>query len=330
VILCNKSRILFFAKLSVSVGLIVYIGWILDWERAVRTIGDADQLLLLTVPCFLLARVGVAAFRWRLVLADSDVALSCWRAYTGYLVGAFYNVVLPGVTGGDTIRIGRCARQTKCALGTATASVLVERISGLFALWSIAFSVYLFFPETTSSLLATGEISLVKVVAAVGIVLMVAMVLARRLWLRWLPNENAGGVWRFVRSVIEALGILRGRTLGATFALSTLFQAADILVTFLLSRAIGLTVPLTAFFATVPLVYLAVVLPISLGGLGIREGVLTFLLTRFDVAPSDAVALSFLVYLNHVVIGSLGGVVQLVEAVAGKEISKVLSDTNYV
>jgi len=245
-------------------------------------------------------------------------------------VGAFYNVVLPGVTGGDAIRIGRCTRQTKCALGTATASVLVERISGLFALWGIALLVYLFSPETMSSLLATGETALVKVVAAVGIILMVAMVLARRLWLRWLPNENTGRVWRFVRSVIQALGILRGWTLGATFALSTLFQVADILVTFLLSRAIGLSVPLVAFFAIVPLVYLAVALPISLGGLGVREGMLAFLLARFDVAPSDAVALSFLVYLNHVMIGSLGGGVQLVETFAGKVTGKVLGDTNYV
>ena len=126
--LCRKNKVPFLAKLCVSLGLVITLGWIVDWERAARTIGEADRLPLSTVPLLLLARLVAAAFRWRLILADSQVALSFGQAYTGYVVGAFYSVLFPGVTGGDVVRIGRCARQTGCQLGTATASVLLERI----------------------------------------------------------------------------------------------------------------------------------------------------------------------------------------------------------
>jgi len=322
---------LFFVKLSVSLGLIVYLGWIVDWKQAVKTISEADKLLLLIVPFLLLARLGAAAFRWRLILADNKVAFSFWNAYTAYLVGAFYNVLLPGVTGGDAVRIERCVRQTKCRLGTATTSVLLERTGGLFTVLSIALFVYLLFPATLSSLLITEETSVVKTAATIGIILVAAMVFGRRVWLKWLPHEDARGILGFIRSAVQTLINLRGRTLGVVFILTLLFQSTDIVVAFLLAQAIGLTVPLIEFFAIIPLVYLVTFLPISLGGLGVREGILVFLLARFGVATSDAVTLSFLVYLGLVVVAGLGGLIQLIESLAdNKKVSNVVDKTKIV
>ena len=53
----------------------------------------------------------------------------------------------------------------------------------------------------------------------------------------------------------------------------------------------------------------------ELGGLGVREGTLAFLLALFGVNPSDAVTLSFLVYLTRVVVGVFGGIWQLLESI---------------
>lgn len=323
-----KKSTIFFIKLSVSLGLIVYLGWIVDWKQAVKTISDADKLLLLIVPFLLLASLGAAAFRWRLILADNKVALSFWDAYTDYLVVMFYNVLLPGVTGGDVVRTARCVRQTKCKLGTATASVLLERTIGLFTVLSIALFVYLLFPATLSSLLTTEETSVVKTAATIGIILVAVMVLGRRVWLRWLPHEDAEGILGFIRSAMQTLIILKGRTLGVVFILTLLFQSTHIVVAFLLSQAIGLAVPLTEFFAIIPLVYLVTFLPISLGGLGVREGMLVFLLAQFNVATTDAVTLSFLIYLNPVVVGSLGGILQLKEALSNRKVESAVKVDN--
>lgn len=326
----TKSRVLFFVKLGVSLGLVSCLGWIVNWEQAAKTVSKADKFLLLLAPCLILVRLGAAACRWRLILADSEVTFSFRQAYTGYLVGAFYSILLPGVTGGDAVRIGRCVRQARCQLGTATASVLLERIGGIFALLSLALSACLLFPAALSSLLAAEDTSAVTIVATVGIIFVVATMSARRVWLNWLPHEDAGRAWRFVRSAMQTMSILRERTVGAVFILSLLFQAMDILATFLLSRALGLTVPLPVFFAVIPLVYLAICLPISLGGLGVREGTLVLLLSQFGVAASDAVTLSFLVYLNHIMIGSLGGLAQLVEVLSSREANRVVGNTKYV
>ena len=85
-----------------------------------------------------------------------------------------------------------------------------------------------------------------------------------------------------------------------------------------LLKAIGLSLPLRAFFAVVPMVYLATLLPISLGGLGVREGALVFLLARLGVPTSSAVTLSFLIYLNQVFLGMLGGSLQLARLLSSR------------
>ncbi|MBW2532892.1 MAG: hypothetical protein JRI55_15475 [Deltaproteobacteria bacterium] len=53
-------------------------------------------------------------------------------------------------------------------------------------------------------------------------------------------------------------------------------------------------------------------LPISLGGLGVREGVIVYFFVGLGVATSDAVSLSFVVYFNRILVALIGGAVQAV------------------
>lgn len=308
----NKS-VLFFVRMSISVGLLSYLLWIIDWDRAIKTLEQANKLLLLTAPFCLLAGYVISSSRWVLVLADSKVKFSFRQAYTGYLLGAFYNIFLPGVMGGDVVRISLCARTAGVDLGTAVTSVMLERSAGVFALLSFLFLVCLLFPESLASAVPIKSTSIVIMLVAIMITVMAVVVFGRRVLVMRQGEKYTRGIWAFINSGIRALVSLRGRTLVFVLLLSALFQAADIIATFLLATAIGLTLSPMVFFAVLPLVYLATVIPISLGGLGVREGTLVLLLAHFNVRSLDAVTLSFLVYLNRAVIGGLGGFVQLAE-----------------
>lgn len=312
----KKRGLLFFCKSGVSIGLIAYLVWLIDWQRVGTILIGSNKLFLLLVPLFLLIRLCFATWRWQLILADSQAKFPFWQAYTSYMVGAFYNVFLPGVTGGDVIRIGRCVRRTGCPLGTATASVLLERVSGVFALLSIALSTYIIVPGTLSSLLMPENKSSVTAIAAIGICMLAIITIGRRYWLKWLPLHKNTGFWGFIVSGMRAFCTLRNHTLVLILIFSIFFQAMDIVIIFLLSQMIRLSVPLSVYFAVVPLVYLAIMLPISLGGLGVREGSMTFLLAQFGVPTSDAVTLSFLVYVSRFVTAGSGGMIQLFETLA--------------
>lgn len=315
----RKKKLIFIIKLTISLGLIIYLTWLVDWGRVGEILKEVDKTFLFGILAVALFRLIFAAFRWQLILLDNQVVLSFWFAYASYLVGSFYNIFLPGVTGGDVIRAGRCIQRTQCAWGTATVSVILERISGMLATLLIAFVTYVCFPITVSSLIVIETNSLVTVISALGLFVMLALTLGRRKWLKWLPSQHLKGIKGFMVSGLRTFGVLQAHTLVLILLLSVLFQGLDIVVTFLLSRAIGINLSLLVFFAIIPLVYVAIVLPISLGGLGVREGILTFLLAQFGVATSDAVMLSFLVYITHVIIASLGGIVQFIETFTGQQ-----------
>ena len=308
-----NNSVLFFVRMSISVGLLSYLLWIIEWDQAIKTLEQANKLLLLTAPFCLLTGYVISSSRWLLVLADSKVNFSFKQAYKGYLFGAFYSLFLPGVMGGDAVRIALCSKTTGGDLGTAVTSVMVERTAGVFALLSFLFFVCLLFPESLASAVPIKSTSIVIMLVAIMVTAMTVLVLGRRVLVMRHGQKSTRGISTFIHSGIRALVSLRGRTLGLVLLLSALFQATDIIATFLLARAIGLTLSLKVFFAVLPLVYLATVIPISLGGLGVREGTLVLLLAHFNVRSLDAVTLSFLIYLNRVVIGGLGGFVQLAE-----------------
>lgn len=315
----QKSRWIFVIKLAISLGLIIYLTWLIDWERAGKILKEVDKIFLFGILLVALFRLIFATFRWQRILSDNQVVLSFGFAYASYLIGSFYNIFLPGVTGGDIIRAGRCIQRTQCVWGTATATVILERISGMVATLLIAFVTYLCFPNTLPSLIVIETNSLVTVISALGLFVMLVLILGRRKWLKWLPSQNLKGIKGFMVSGLRTFGVLQAHTLVLILLLSVLFQGLDIVITFLLSQAIGLNLPLLVFFAIIPLIYIAIILPISLGGLGIREGMLTFLLAQFGVTTSDAVMLSFLVYFIHVIIASLGGIVQFLETFTGQQ-----------
>ena len=79
----------------------------------------------------------------------------------------------------------------------------------------------------------------------------------------------------------------------------------------LVARALGIHVPLAYFFLFVPLLAVIVSLPISLNGIGVREGAGVVLFGLVGVAHSMAFTLQFTTYLVALAVSLIGGVVFL-------------------
>jgi len=84
-----------------------------------------------------------------------------------------------------------------------------------------------------------------------------------------------------------------------------------------LARALGVEQPLSVWFSVVPLVALAAVLPISIGGFGIRENATAFLLAEQGVPVDRAVGVALLWGLSQLAIGLIGGVLFLLDRSRG-------------
>jgi uncharacterized membrane protein YbhN (UPF0104 family) len=228
-----------------------------------------------------------------------------------YLIGNFYSVLLPGVLGGDVVRAALGRTKTGGTAATVLASVVIERGLGLWGVTLIgafgAFAIVLQMPLSFDIALL-----LLSPLMAVGIPLVfwLAYVLASRVGRAkkglGLVGKGIEMVQQFARCVHELPTGLTMRTL----LFSTAFQASEIFIYVYFGHVMQIDVPFAFYLFVIPLVYLATVLPISLGGIGVREGVLVWFLGIAGISASEGVLLAFLVYMNRVLVGAIGGGVQ--------------------
>ncbi len=272
---------------------------ILDALRQVR-------LAWLAVGAALIAlSLVVRAYRWHLVLHGVGSSIRLGRLVELYLVGSFFNAFLPSGLGGDVVRAAEAAQNVEASVAVGT--VLVDRLSGLLALFAMALVALPFRPAGFPSNLAwtIGAVCVVGLI--VGFVLVDGSLLhAVTQRLPFLQQLGGGFFERLARTVDSC----RRPALAGALLVSVVFNLMQIGWWAATGRALGLSVPLGYYLLIVPLMSLALLVP-SIGGLGVRESLAPLLFSGAGVAPEQAVALTLLVFGLERVASLLGAPVYL-------------------
>jgi uncharacterized protein (TIRG00374 family) len=309
----EKKHSLRLLQAAISIAIVYYLLQLVDWQAVEQLLVSGILPRLWPGPLILLLGLLLAAERWRAVLGFFGLGLRRGEAFMLYLIGNFYSVLLPGVLGGDVVRAAMCRTKTGGTAATVLASVGIERGLGLWGVTLIgtfgALAVVLQMPVSFDV-----AALLLSPLMAVGIPLVV--------WLAYVAANRVGPLKTGTGLVGKAMDMVRqfaGRVrefpaglAARTLLFSTAFQASEIFIYFYFGHVMQIDVPFFFYLFVIPLVYLATVLPISLGGIGVREGVLVWFLSIAGIPASDAVLLAFLVYLNRVLVGVIGGGVQAV------------------
>ena len=298
------------------------------WWRAVRIVASAVMLALLlprmhlgallppghhgdTVTYLLLALlttlggIVLSAWRWQRVLAVFDASARLPNLVSHYLAGQFVGNFLPSTIGGDVLRVSRLTNSSTVPGTSVFASVVIERLTGWIVLPLLTLAGLLLSP----SLLGLGMASRLALALSLGtLVLLAAIVYAagsRRMAGRFAANE---GWTRFIGAVHLGIDSLRRRPQAAAgiMAVATIYQLSPILVAWFATRALGLHLPMVALLAFTPVVAIAQVLPLSLNGLGLREGALVLFLGPLGVSAGQAVAVGLIIYAATLAVSLLG------------------------
>jgi hypothetical protein len=245
----------------------------------------------------------VAAWRWQRVLAVYDAHVPLRTLYKHHLAGQFVGNALPSTVGGDVLRISRCSKDTG-STEVAFASVVIERLTGFVALPVLTFIGFAASPE----LFDTSR-SWIAVVIALGTLLVLGAILllaaSPRLAGRFVHRAN----WtRFIGIVHVGVDRLRRdpRDAAGALAAAVAYQMSVVAAVYCAVHTIGLTIPNGVVLAYIPAVAMVQVLPISVGGLGVREGMLALLLHPLGVPTGQAVALGLLWYAMTLVVSLAG------------------------
>ncbi len=253
-----------------------------------------------------LAVQAFAGFRWARLARPLGFEFSVPSFVMRFYEGSFFSLCLPTSIGGDFVKAYRLSDTSHGRL-LAGCSVIADRLTGLAALGVLAGTTI-----AARSFALPGWATL-----SLGTVLLAAAA--------WLFMKAVGSLDRFIEAVPEQhkarefLSNLlpyqkRPQLMATAVFYSMVVQVGGVVGVALVARGLGLTVPLGAWFYIVPLVALAMVLPVSISGVGVREGGLVFLLAPFGVSAEQAVTLGLLWFLTSIVGGLLGGIVFLFDA----------------
>ena len=255
----------------------------------------------------LLAFLGLhaaGAWKWRLFLRLAGARLGLLQALRFYGSGLFANLCLPSLIGGDVLRAGLAMAVVEEKEAVLLGSI-VDRFCDLAALALIVAVGAALAPGALDTL-AQSAISGRQVLGAFVLVLVVGFAAAafvlRPANARRLPRRVA----RHQLALLRAARALRRRpglaALGLVLCL--LLQTSFVLVNAGLGRAMGMELDLRLWLLLWPLAKIVAMMPISLGGLGLRELAFSSLVHPFGVAKELAVAKS-LVWQSVLVAGGV-------------------------
>ncbi|MFM7274860.1 MAG: lysylphosphatidylglycerol synthase transmembrane domain-containing protein, partial [Gammaproteobacteria bacterium] len=248
----------------------------------------AGMLDTLSLPWLLLAfsivapQLLLSAWRWRITAGFLGIALPFRHALREYCLGNLLNQILPGGVAGDVSRAWRHARNTDSSR-EAWHAVLIERAAGQGVLLASALLALPFSPEiryAVRSALANGS--------SVGVVAVAATLLAAALIARRFAPALRRLAGDFARSVLARAALLR------QLALSLALLGSYVAVYLCCARALGVDTPALTLMPLVFWVLVAMALPLSLAGWGVREGAAAALWLLAGMPAAEGVAISLL------------------------------------
>ena len=294
------SSIAFVVKLVIGVAVLAFVLARVELSGILAAARGLQFTTLIAALALYFMAHGINALKLRLLLPQ----LSLFQSWRFTMIAVLYGTALSGQLVGDAVKALRMARaaQTIGDMATAAAAVAADKAVGMFALLllmalGVGLEVNAFGREI--AIAAT----VVTILAAVGLGAIVAAPLPR-----WLGLWTLGFTdWRRLT--------LQPATLLKSLALGLLVQSLSICVFVLVGADLGIPLAPSAWAVVVGLVSVVLLLPITVAGIGLRDGSLVAVLGLLGHGASAALALSFVL----LAINLAGAGVGLLADLAGRD-----------
>lgn len=297
-------------KVTVSVGLIVFLLVKLSPARLLSHLESVrpEQLIIATVIFFVSVVMG--AGQWHLLLRAGGIVLPFAKTFKVYFVGIFFNNFLPAGVGGDVVKVYDVSRVGNDPYQVFAVTVL-DRVIGIAGLCVLAL--------VASFMLLAGpglkNLHLYIVIFAGCVAPVLALIMNKRLS-RGVRNLfgriTRWGLGGRFDTIFRHLGEYRRLRLllAQLTVLAMAVQFLRVVTHVLVAQSLGIAVmklDFIQFFVFVPLLSLLMILPISINGLGVREGAGILLFTQIGFSKEQALLMELITYAIMVVVSMLGG-----------------------
>lgn len=257
--------------------------------------------------------------RWKTFLSMVGVSENLWHLAKINLVSTFLGFVLPSSQGFDVLRIYEIEKAHPHHRGKVGGTVFVERLLGLICLLLIS---------TVSWIFVGNKDSILSILLLFVIVICIVFVILNnrcynllQFFLHKIPFCKK--VWSYLGKLYKGLHTFPfNKDIVWSILLILLLQLTNIFVVALLFESCGCHIPFIYHLCYQPLISVLTMLPITFGGIGIREGGFAFFYTQMGVDNSVIISVSLLYYLVISIIPAIvGGIIYLCLALKNRSLA---------
>ena len=290
----NRRRLAQILVSATLVGLLIKLGGGIHIVDALN--GTRLELIVLALMALTATRF-LAVWRWQILLRAFGVAASPWRLVQVIFVSGFLGTFLPSTIGADVLNTLALARHVGGAASSASLLIL-DRLLGLVAVFLTALVAALLLLAWPVLGLEPAWVhaTLLGCVLALSLLGLVLHPGSGRL----LARAAARVPWRWLTQLLErfhqAHGMVgRRASVGlSVVTVAIVSQFASALAFFWLGQALALPITFVSCAIALPVFYVLAMLPVSLGGIGIEEGVLAGLVMASGGTVHQGAALALL------------------------------------
>jgi uncharacterized membrane protein YbhN (UPF0104 family) len=296
-----RRKLLSFVKAGVSIVLLAVLVERVAAQDGfgplVDRLGELELGYVLLAVLLQLGAVSLGVVRWQVLLRARGIELPASVLFREYLVGRFAGAFTPSTAGLDVYRAIAVARRTG-KKAASTSVIVAEKFLGLFALAIVAMIVIPF----GTTFFGPYAIWIAAAIGAGSLAGVIAMLHPSRL-LPFAPASvrakidafRCSGLTPPVGAIATSLGVL-GHSCAASMFVAT-------------ALAVGVDAGPVLLFVVGASIVVATLVPISIGGIGVREGVAVALLGTLGVSSGDALLVALLGYAATQVPALAGGLV---------------------
>jgi len=299
-----------FLRIAISIALLVLLFKFnrIDTRELISDIKSANPVFLLAgLATFIFINL-LALFRWIMLLNTAGIKVPLKKIISSYAGGAFFSIFLPSTIGGDLVRAADLAGHTK-KTKEVIATIFLDRLSGYIGLVLVVLpAIFLGKHLVLDKVVFSSVFSIIIFLVIILLVLFNNSVYSK---ISGLLAKNTGKLSQMIKNIHQEIHVFRNHkrliflNLGISFLIQFLFPVS----VFFIGLALGLSVDFIYFLIFLPIISAVTLLPISIGGLGLREGLFVLYFGKAGVIKQTALAMSLLSFSFVIFYAAIGGLI---------------------
>lgn len=292
----KSKTLIFIVKVIISLFLFFYLISKIGIKTVVDTLRLLDISAFIAAIAIYIASIYLSTLRWRLFLSHK---LHTKKLFSLYMIGSFFNTYMPGIVGGDAVKAYYLNNEIKNELPKtglsnssespileSVTSIFIDRYIGFFTLLCICLFAFPFGSKYLKETSVNWIIPTVFLSFIIGSFIVFKFRIGERI--AFLSN-----FYSYFRRYMKKKDVLI-----KAFIYSVIIQISGIFSVFLLSKGISANIPFNFLLIFIPIIILISFLPVSLSGIGLREGAFVLFFQLIGIPPHQSMSLSILWFLS--------------------------------